>query len=62
MTIKEMRQLLGLSQVKFGQKYNIPVRTVQHWEDGDRKCPDYVLLLLERCVLEDAENERTESR
>ncbi|MBE5917634.1 MAG: helix-turn-helix domain-containing protein [Pseudobutyrivibrio ruminis] len=57
MTIKEMRQLLGLSQRKFAEKYSIPYRSVENWEEGSRKCPDYVLLLLERCVLEDAAKE-----
>lgn len=29
MELKEMRKLLGLSQAAFGEKYNIPVRTIQ---------------------------------
>jgi putative transcriptional regulator len=53
MTIKEMRTMLGLSQQAFGDKYGIPFRTIQNWEAGRRKCPDYVLNLLERAVLED---------
>lgn len=55
MTVKEMRKLLGLSQQKFGAIYNIPMRTVQNWENGVNSAPDYVMLLLERCVLEDVE-------
>ncbi|MGN0338643.1 MAG: helix-turn-helix domain-containing protein [Lachnospiraceae bacterium] len=55
MTIKEMRELLGLSQQKFGDKYEIPRRTIQNWENGVNVPPDYVLQLLERCVREDAE-------
>lgn len=55
MTIKEMRELLGLSQQKFGDKYGIPRRTIQDWEYGKMIPPDYVLQLLERCVREDAE-------
>ncbi|MCC8047319.1 MAG: helix-turn-helix domain-containing protein [Clostridiales bacterium] len=53
MTIKEMRQLLGLSQAAFSQKYGIPKRSIENWEGGVNKCPDYVKELLERCVLED---------
>lgn len=60
MTIKEMREMLGLSQQKFGDKYNIPRRTVQDWEYGKMTPPDYVMQLLERCVLEDAENMKNE--
>lgn len=57
MTIKEMRKLLGLSQQKFGEKYNIPRRTIQNWENGVNVPPSYLLSLLERCVLEDAAKE-----
>lgn len=56
MTIKEMRIMLGLSQSEFAKKYNIPVNSIQNWEQGQRKCPEYVLKLLERAVLEDSRN------
>jgi putative transcriptional regulator len=57
MELKEMRKLLGLSQAAFGDRYNIPVRTIQDWESGRRKAPIYVLELLERVVTEDSEAE-----
>lgn len=57
MTIIQMRELLNLSQTAFGEKYNIPMRTIQNWEGGQRKCPEYVRLLLERVVWEDYEEE-----
>lgn len=57
MELKEMRKLLGLSQAAFGDRYNIPVRTIQDWESGRRKAPIYVLELLERVVTEDSETE-----
>ena len=48
MTIKEMRTLTGLSQKKFGEfLYNIPLRSIQNWEYGERECPDYLLKLIE---------------
>lgn len=47
MTIKEIRSLTGLSQTDFGNKYNIPMRTIQNWEGGQRKAPAYVEELLE---------------
>ena len=53
MGIKEIRQLSCLSQGKFAKKYGIPVGTLQHWEIGERKPPEYVLKLLERVVNED---------
>lgn len=53
MTIKEIRKLSGLSQAKFSEKYGIPKRSLENWESGSRKCPDYVTTLLERVVKED---------
>ena len=56
MSIQEMRALLGLSRASFSRIYKIPVRTLENWESGVRKCPDYVMYLLDRVVREDASN------
>lgn len=53
MTIKELRQRTGLSQKKFGDLYDIPLRTVQNWEGGVNIPPEYLVKLLERAVMED---------
>lgn len=53
MRIKDIRNLTGLSQPKFSEKYNIPLPTLRHWERGDRECPQYVLDLLEFKVKSD---------
>ena len=56
MTMREIRALTGLSQVKFAERYQIPMRTIQNWEmEGaqSRKAPPYVLRMLERIVKED---------
>jgi putative transcriptional regulator len=53
MKIKEIRNLTGLSQSKFCEKYHIPLPTLRHWERGDRECPEYVLELLEFKVRKD---------
>ena len=47
MNIKEIRELTGLSQKGFSEKYGIPCRSIENWESGQRQCPDYVLRLLE---------------
>lgn len=57
MTIKEIRSLTGLSQQKFGDMYGIPLRTIQHWEGGDRKPPEYINILLEKAVKYDLERQ-----
>ena len=45
--IKEIRNKTSLSQVKFSEKYGIPVRTLEDWERGKSTPPSYVLNLLE---------------
>lgn len=45
-TIKEIRQSTGLSQAKFCEAFNIPKRTLQDWEQGQRQCPEYVVELI----------------
>lgn len=52
-TIKEIREYSGLSQKKFAGKYGIPVRSIENWESGARKCPEYLTSLLERAAVED---------
>lgn len=47
---KAIRQKTGLSQQKFGDRYGIPKRTVQNWENEVNEPPGYVLSLLERLV------------
>ena len=56
--MREIRDITGLSVQKFGDKYGIPLRTIQQWERGERKPPDYVIAMLERCVKMDYEGGR----
>lgn len=44
--IKEERLRLGLTQHQFADLTSIPFRTIQNWEGGQSKCPDYVEKLL----------------
>lgn len=53
--IKRIRDMTGLSQQKFCNKYGIPLRTLQSWESGEREAPGYVINLLERAVREDTQ-------
>ena len=48
---QELRAMTGLSQRKFGAKYNIPWRTIQQWEYEVAKPPEYVYELL-KCKVE----------
>ena len=42
MTIREIRNRLGDTQREFAARYHIPFRTIQNWEAGIRKPPEYV--------------------
>lgn len=59
MDIREMRRQLGNTQSEFAARYNIPFRTVQNWETGTRKPPEYIVSLLEHRVEEDLINRKT---
>ena len=48
MTIKEARIEVGFTQKQVQDLIGIPIRTLQNWESGIRKCPDYI----ERLVVE----------
>ena len=61
MDIREMRTRLGDTQSEFAARYNIPFRTVQNWETGLRKPPEYIMTLLESRVRKDLVNRKTAS-
>ena len=59
MNIREMRTRLGDTQSEFAARYNIPFRTVQNWEAGVRKPPEYMINLLESRIRADLINRKT---
>lgn len=44
--IKDLRELSGMTRTQFAEYFGIPYRTVQDWELGNRKCPEYLLELM----------------
>ena len=42
----ELRQSTGMNRREFAEYFEIPYRTVQEWELGHRKMPDYLLRLM----------------
>ena len=44
--IREARKAAGLSQSELAGHLEIPIRTLQQWEQGRRNLPDYVLKLI----------------
>ena len=47
MTFKELRAKSGMTQKQFSEYFGIPRRTIENWETGTRKCPQYLLDLME---------------
>ena len=54
MTIKEIREMLGLNMTDFGKRYGIPYRTIQSWDRNERMPPEWIWHMMERIVKEDA--------
>ena len=46
--IKELREETQMSQQQFARYFGLPLRTLQGWEQGRRKPPDYLVELLKR--------------
>ena len=45
--IGKLRKETGMNRVDFARYFDIPYRTVQDWELGNRKIPEYLLRLME---------------
>lgn len=43
----ELRNSTGMSRRDFCKYFEIPYRTLQDWELGNRRMPDYLLRLME---------------
>ena len=44
--LKKIREELGMNRTDFSRYVGIPLRTLEEWEAGRRKMPDYVLRLI----------------
>lgn len=53
MTIEEARKSKGLSRKDVSEWLDIPYRTLQNWEIGERICPPYVEKLVVEKILRD---------
>jgi transcriptional regulator with XRE-family HTH domain len=48
--LKTVRASTGLTQREFSALFGIPVRTFQNWENGTRKCADYIYRMMVRIL------------
>lgn len=46
LTFKELREQSGMNMKQFAAHFEIPYRTIQNWEAGVNKCPEYLLKLM----------------
>ena len=59
--LRKLREQTGMNRRQFAEYFDIPYRTVQEWELGNRRMPDYLLRLMvyklktERLIEEGAE-------
>ena len=44
---QKIRKDSGMNLKQFGEYFEIPYSTLQNWEGGHRKCPEYLLKLIE---------------
>ena len=47
MKIKTLREASGMTQQAFADYFGIPKRSIENWEGEQRKCPVYLLTLME---------------
>lgn len=59
MTIKEARQIAGLTLQEMSEKLEIPIRTVEAWNVGKRTPPPYVERLIVDELLRIAESKKS---
>lgn len=51
MTIRDARNLAHMTQKGVSELVGVPIRTIQAWESGARKCPEYVERLVIKEIL-----------
>lgn len=56
---KAIREVYGMTQAQFAERFEIPLRTVQNWEQRSC-CPVYVLRILQWCLFYESECVRLE--
>lgn len=46
MTYKELRKASGMTQKEFAEYFGVSKRSVESWDGGQRKCPQYLVDLM----------------
>lgn len=53
--LRRIRELYGMKRSEFCEHFGIPLRSLQHWEIGDRKPAPFLIFLV--CKVYDLEQE-----
>ena len=56
MNIEEARKARGMSRKEVSRKLGIPYRSLENWEKGISKCPEYVEKLVVAEILRGGKN------
>lgn len=57
LNIRSIRGISQLSQAEFAERYGISQRSVENWEGGQRRPPEYLVSLLAYAVYSDTVSE-----
>lgn len=50
MTFENIKVKYGMNIKQLSDKFNIPYRTIQKWNTGERSCPQYILEMMDRIL------------
>ncbi len=50
MTVQEFIKATGMTHKQLSERFGIPKRTIEDWSRGVRKCPDYVVKMMEEIL------------
>ena len=53
--VRELCREHGLTQRALATRFGIPIRTVEQWCTGKRKCPEYVVQMMTHIIQLEAE-------
>ena len=43
---RSLLKAMSMTQTQCSRRFDIPLRTIQHWASGDRDCPPYIKLMM----------------
>ena len=50
MTVRDLLAKHGLTQTDLAKRFGIPLRTVQHWAEGTRTPPPYLVPMMDELL------------